>query len=226
MKKILFFLLIGIFCFAIDKSVSVDLSELNFEVLKAYKNEYQGINIKNLSLEQASSAQAKQLKLLRVELSQNALKQSYGMFSAIYSDESNREVRIYFRFKIFADVEVVKATRDIIRDKKIESGDIEVGLAAFERNVCRSVSRDGVVGMSARRFIKAGNTITKDDVSQPFLVNRNSTVVVAIREGELEVEFEATAMEDGAMGQLINVKNKNGKVYKAEVVGLSSVSIK
>lgn|GEM_PF-4752375 len=226
MKKVLFLLFIIVNCFSADKNISIDLSELNFEVLKLYSAEYPSIVIKNLSITPASNTVIREPKLLRVDLSQNAIKQSQGMFSALFADKDNNEYKVYFRYRLLADVEVARAARDIPRDKKIDNDDIEFVLIPFERMVRKSVLKDEVSGTSAKRLIKVGSVITQSDLIKTPIVMRNSTIVANIIEGELELEFEAVAMEDGSMGQVINIKNKNGRAYKAVVTGPSKVSVK
>jgi len=226
LKKVLFLLFIIVNCFSADKNISIDLSELNFEVLKLYSAEYPSIVIKNLSITPASNTVIREPKLLRVDLSQNAIKQSQGMFSALFADKDNNEYKVYFRYRLLADVEVARAARDIPRDKKIDNDDIEFVLIPFERMVRKSVLKDEVSGTSAKRLIKVGSVITQSDLIKTPIVMRNSTIVANIIEGELELEFEAVAMEDGSMGQVINIKNKNGRAYKAVVTGPSKVSVK
>jgi flagella basal body P-ring formation protein FlgA len=225
LKKLLLLLFVSLLCFGSQKNVGLDLSELNFELVKLYKSEYPSMIIKNITIEPAMNVQLNVPKLQRLELSPNAIKQASGMFSAVFID-SGLEKRIYFRYRILADIEVAKATHDIPRDKKIDISDVEFLFIPFERSYDKSISRDDINGMSAKRFIKTDTIIKNSDFIKTPIVIRNTTVVATLIEGELELDFEALALEDGSMGQIISVKNKNGKVYKGVVSGPSRVSIK
>ncbi len=210
---------------ASEKDRGFDLSELNFELVKLYSSEYPGIIIKNITIEPATNISLASPKLLRIDLTRNSLKQSSGIFSAIYLD-SKVEKRLYFRYRMMADVEVAKASRDISRDKKIDKEDVEFVLIPFERMFRKSISKDEMQDVSATRFIKAASIIAQSDFVKTPVVLRNSSVIASVDDSDLELEFEAVAVEDGSVGQMVTIKNKNGKTFRAVVVGPSRVNVK
>lgn len=225
MKSLFIFILTGMFCFGIPSDTKVDLSELNFEVVKAYTTEYPSIKIKNISIEPALRVALMAPKFLKLELTPNSMRQPNGMFSALYLDDGI-EKRLFFRYRISAEIETARATRDIARDKKIESDDLEFVLIPLERYFKKSISREDISAISAKRLIKAGSIVTQADFMKTPLVIRNSSVVATVMEGELELDFEAVSIEDGGMGQMVTVKNKNGKMFKAMVIGPSRVRVR
>lgn len=209
-----------------EKYSSLDSAELNFELLKLFKNEYKSMVVKNLIISQASNVEIKSPKLLKLETSANTLKQSQGMFSAIYEDNIKKEHRVYFKYKLIAELEVCRAAKDIPRSARLNLDDVVSSYISFEKSAFKNLSKEEIVGLSTKRFIKEGNIITLLDVGKVPIVVRNSNIVALVTEGELEIEFEAMSIEDGIMGQIITIKSKNGKSYKAEVVGESRVKIK
>jgi flagella basal body P-ring formation protein FlgA len=226
-KKVLLFV---IFCtaslFAIElKHGTVELAELNFELVKLFKAEYPTMTVQNLTIEPASSIDGRNHKFERIEISQGALRQPNGMFSAVFAD-GLRQSRVFFRYKLTAEVEIVKASRDIQKDAIIEDSDLEVAKISFVGAKDKPSQKHELVGMVAKRYIKAGSAMVSKDATRQATIKRGSIVTATILEGELELEFEATALEDALMGQSLSVKGKNGKIYKGIVVAPSRVSIK
>jgi len=227
LKKILLSL---IFCatsiFAIEaKQSTFNLAELNFELIKVFKAEYPTMVVQNLAIEPASSASAKLGKFERIEIPQGALRQSSGMFSAVF-DNGAREIRVFFRYRLTAEVEIVKAVKDIPKDALIEDGDIESIMVPFAGIKDKLLQKADILGLAAKRYIRVGGIIGPKDATKQPIVKRGSMVTAVVADADLELEFEATALEDGIVGQNLSVKGKNGKIYKAVVVGPSRVGIR
>jgi len=225
-KVVLQLLFFTVSLFAVEAGQGTyNLAELNFELIKVFKAEYQTMSVQNLAIEPASTAGAKLGKFARIEISQGALRQPSGMFSAVFYDGA-REVRVFFRYKLAAEVEIVKASKDIPKDALIEDGDIESVSMPFVGVKDKLLQKADVVGLAAKRYIRVGGIIGPKDVTKQPVVKRGSMVTAVVADSELELEFEATALEDGIAGQNLSVKGKNGKIYKAIVIGPSRVSIK
>jgi flagella basal body P-ring formation protein FlgA len=212
--------------FAVDaKQSAIELAELNFELVKLFKTEYPSMSVQNLIIEPASAIGSKNLKFERIEIAQVALKQSSGMFSVVFAD-GLRQSRVFFRYKLTAEVETIKAAKDIQKDAVIESSDIEMSKIPFVGVKDKFAQKNEIVGFVAKRYIKAGGIIGSKDAVKQATIKRGAVVTAMILEGELELEFEAVAMEDALMGQNIGIKGKNGKIYKGVVLSPSRVSIR
>jgi len=64
-------------------------------------------------------------------------------------------------------------------------------------------------GMVARRAIASGDVITRRNLAPPVVVKRNQIVTVETKGGELQIETQARAMSDGAVGDAIVCVNPN-----------------
>jgi flagellar basal body P-ring formation protein FlgA len=212
--------------FAVDaKQGVVELAELNFELVKLFKAEYPSMSVQNLIIEPASAIGSKNLKFERIEIAPVALRQPNGMFSVVFAD-GLRQSRVFFRYKLTAEIEVIRASKDIQKDSIIESGDVEMVKTPFVGVKDKLTQKNEIVGLVAKRYVKAGGVISSKDAVKQATIKRGAVVTAMILEGELELEFEAVAMEDALMGQSLSIKGKNGKIYKGVVVSPSRVSIR
>lgn len=77
-----------------------------------------------------------------------------------------------------------------------------------------------LIGMAARRSLRAGQPVREKDLERPRLVRRNNTVTVEYRSGGLVLTIRALATEAGAMGDIINIRNQSSnRVFEGKVIG-------
>lgn len=80
-----------------------------------------------------------------------------------------------------------------------------------------------LVGLSARRALRSGEVLRLALLSAPTLVKRGDAVrIVAIRE-QIEVSMAGEALDSGARGTMVRVRNANGTVIRARVTGAATV---
>ncbi|NOY29777.1 MAG: flagellar basal body P-ring formation protein FlgA [Planctomycetes bacterium] len=79
---------------------------------------------------------------------------------------------------------------------------------------------DQVVGMEARRTIRADVILQENQVRAPLQVERGETVTVVARTGGISVRTFAVARQDGAMGDLVQIETLDGSQrFAARVSG-------
>ena len=85
-------------------------------------------------------------------------------------------------------------------------------------------SLPGVVGLSSRRSLRAGEVLRQAQLASPVLIKRGSAVSIVARKEQVEVSMAGEAMDPGALGEVIRVRNAtSGTVIRARVVGAGVV---
>jgi flagella basal body P-ring formation protein FlgA len=79
------------------------------------------------------------------------------------------------------------------------------------------------VGMSAKRALRTGEIVRKGLLSSPALVKRGEPVRIVARREEIEVSMAGEALDAGARGDLVRVRNASGTVIRARVTGAATV---
>ncbi|GAB3532618.1 flagellar basal body P-ring formation chaperone FlgA [Photobacterium alginatilyticum] len=83
---------------------------------------------------------------------------------------------------------------------------------------------DAVAGLTSRRKIAAGKVISPRMVEAPELVKRNEEVIIEARMGGMTAKMKGMALESGAEGESIRVRNlSSGKEIYATVIGRQRV---
>lgn len=79
-------------------------------------------------------------------------------------------------------------------------------------------SRNQLAGMVATRTLLPGRAIAPDMLRAPHAVQQGATISVSLEEGPLSIVMKAIALEDGAVGETIRVRNaQNGRTVCATV---------
>ena len=132
--------------------------------------------------------------------------------------------RIWIPFRVERKVRVVVAKRDIPKGRVISRADVTV------KGVPQSKARDGVISLSevigkvARRDFRAGEVIKRRDLMPNFIVFRGKPVKVIYDSGGIHIELLGVPMENGALGDIIRVKNiSTGKQLICKVIGKNTV---
>ena len=87
-------------------------------------------------------------------------------------------------------------------------------------------SVETVAGMRLRRPVVAGDTVLATDLEPVPLVRRGDKVTATTGVGGISVSMSAIALEDGAMGATVSVKNdRSGRRLQAVVVGPGVVRV-
>jgi len=83
-----------------------------------------------------------------------------------------------------------------------------------------------IAGMSPKRVITADRPIRKNDIARPFAINKGDVITMRFRSGMMEITTIGEALENGAKGERIRLKNKDsGLAVYGEVISAQEVTI-
>lgn len=89
-----------------------------------------------------------------------------------------------------------------------------------------TVAKEQVLGQQASRDIKAGMVLTAKLVDPIPLVRAGQLITITLSQGNIQIKTVARALEGGAYGQTIRVKNEMTKeVFQVVVTGAQTASI-
>ncbi len=129
------------------------------------------------------------------------------------------------RYDVMMDVPVVKYRLN--QEDVIRAGDIEwqkVPVARTRRDTITDETE--LVGMSPVRSISPGRPIRESEVSNPPVVSRYKPVQMSYQTGRIIIKAVGTALQDGAVGERIKVRNDDsGMELNAIVVERGKVNV-
>ena len=122
--------------------------------------------------------------------------------------------------------EVWHAVRNLLPGDIVRSDDVTAQVDTRPVTDAVPATRD-VTGLEVKRRVYAGRDLTKRDVGTRTAVKANTTVTVLWTSGDISLELEGRALEDGAVGDEIRVLNPaSSRTIRGTVVGDGMVEMK
>ena len=102
---------------------------------------------------------------------------------------------------------VVVPGHDIARGTTIGEADLSYATAANDVMNGTVTTMNDIVGMQARRTLRAGETLRLEDLRHPVVVTKGSTVTMTFEAPGLVLTASGRAMSEGGMGDTVTVQN-------------------
>jgi flagellar basal body P-ring formation protein FlgA len=140
-------------------------------------------------------------------------------------DEKPWKVRLPVQVSVFAPIAVT--SKPIARNQQISRSDIfleDRDISKLNRGYYSKIS--DVTGLVTRIQIRSGIVVNPGQVRAPRLVQRGQTVKIVVKTPSYEVGMQGKALSNGALGEVIRVKNsKSQRVVEGVVTAQGIVEI-
>lgn len=163
-------------------------------------------------------------KPLRLKKNDNKL---MGRISIAVRCEGNKPWKIYVPVTIKAYRKVVTAAVPLARNQVLEAALLEMTEKEVSRlNQGYFSSISDVKGKSLNRSLQLSGVLQPNMVKEPIIIKRGDVVMIIAKTGALSVKSAGVAINDGRLGQQIQVKNKSSKrVVVARVISSNQVQV-
>jgi len=134
---------------------------------------------------------------------------------------------IYVPVRLHAYVEAVTASTNLAPNTKLSANELSRGrVDAFSSNGGLVTEPTQAEGKILKVGGGTGAPILASFLQQPLVVRRGEKVLMTLTDGDMEVRSTALAMEDGRVGDSIQVKNASSqKIVRATVAEDGTVEI-
>ena len=177
-----------------------------------------------ISLKTSLPSDFKRYELIDVHISDAMLKKNSGSFIAIFK-VGTRERKIYFAYEMNAKVMVFKAKRNLLNGKILTNDDYESVLESLDalppRVLMNEMPQNGMI----KNGVKEGQILTDFHIDIKKSVSKKDTVKALLKDEGLEIEVQATLLEDGDIGDVVKIKTEQGKILNAKVLSSHEVII-
>jgi flagella basal body P-ring formation protein FlgA len=178
-------------------------------------------DVADLRLE-ASNSGAMQAVSVRYEPRNNR----FDVTFEIANDSVATPTRLRFTGTAIETVEAAVLARNIERNELIKSSDVVVERRPKAETGGDVAARDRVVGMQARRQLRAGQALKTADIARPDLVQRDQTVTLVYESAGLYLTIRGKALDNGTEGDVVSVVNLQSKrTVSGTVVGRGQVAV-
>ena len=136
--------------------------------------------------------------------------------------------RQYVNAKVTGLLPVVVAQQDLPAGQSLDEHSLDIDWrpsAQVTSNHLRELS--STQHKSVRQFIAKGTPLQQHHLKDTLLIQKNELVKIISADPRFRVEMNGMALESGAMGQAIRVKNlSSGKIVKAYIESADTVSVR
>lgn len=138
-------------------------------------------------------------------------------FVAVCPGSNGWRYEMLVRGSITAQVAVTSVA--VTANTPLQAGDVVLARRDVTMLPDSISSLPGAIGQSSRRSLRSGEVLRQGQLAAPVLIKRGSAVSIVARKEQVEVSMAGEALEPGALGQLIRVRNAtSGTVIRARVV--------
>ncbi|MDK9696699.1 MAG: flagellar basal body P-ring formation chaperone FlgA [Siculibacillus sp.] len=151
-----------------------------------------------------------------------------GRFEALFLiSRGDGDERLNLRGEVVETVRVVTLTRAFARGEIVTADDLAIDRQPRRQSTgLKPVEPEQIVGMAARRALRAGQAVTPGDFSRPLVVTRGESVTVVYETASLTITSRGQALGSGAVGDLVDVLNPQSKrTVHATVAGPGRVVV-
>jgi len=142
-----------------------------------------------------------------------------------FRDASGRERSLAVRLAWTQPVLVL--TRSLRRGDILKESDVTVRQIKVNRPGVYASRVSEVVGRSVTKNLSQGETLTLNSVFDAPIIERGKSVIILAKSGGLAVKAKGEALESGALGDTIRVRNVTSRtVLTAVVVAEDTVEVK
>lgn len=136
-----------------------------------------------------------------------------------------QSVRQYLDYTITARIDVLHTTQKVSRKESLSGFNTRLVSVPFDVFKDTPLTKMPANSYRFRSSLKENTLLTERNIEAVPLVLRGEKIVVVIHNGNVVVEFGATATQEGGLYDMITIQKSDGKRVKAKVIGDKRVEL-
>src|SRR5438270_886146 len=133
-------------------------------------------------------------------------------FDAVFELTSGGRAQWRFSGLAVESIEAAVTTRALARGEIVKAGDVVIERRAKSEFTNEPPAPAAeVVGLAARRVVRAGQPLRNADLAKPEIVHRGDVVTLHYEVPGIVISMRGKATESGALGDTVNVLNEQSK---------------
>lgn len=214
----------GIVTFILEKRTV--FPNLERQIASRYEQRYRSLDfqIQSIHISPSNNSDITGYQLVELNFHDNLLKRNNGSFSAVYEREGQQK-KLFFRYEIEATLTVLRSLDTIYNDQLISPSSYKSERIAFDHLYHMPATPKQLQNMRTKKYISKNRIITAKDLELMPDIIEDSKIMAVYNESGIQLETEATALDDGYIGDTIRIKSNN-KTFRATIIENGKVEIK
>jgi flagella basal body P-ring formation protein FlgA len=214
-------------------SRTIEVPEIESRIARALAPRYNLGAVENVSIAfdrdvrpiQMDPSSRADLRVLRMHYEAGARR--FDVTFEVTGASSDRPAFLRYTGSAYEAVEAAVLRNPIGRGETIKESDITIERRArADIGGAAPAAATEVVGMAAKRALRAGDPVRATDLAKPELVQRNENVTLVFETSGLVLTLRGKAIESGTLGDTVNVLNLQSKrTVQGTVTGPGRITV-
>ena len=199
---------------------AINIDKISDALKDEFLKKYPTLNIKSLKIYPRSYL-SELPKSYSLSLQKQTLYKNYSTFSITTPDHK----MIFFDYILDAQLDIVISTKPISRHQILSFENTTIKRVKFLSFKAYPLTEIINHQYQSKFSIKSDEILTKNDIEQLSVVRKNDHLIAFVEDDGLSITFDATAQQDGKVGDVIVVRKADGKTLRAKVISEKRVQI-
>jgi len=209
------FLFITLTLFA-DNSIHIE--KIKKHVSKTFLKTYPNMHINEITIKRYSNPPRdfEKYKLKEIFISDNNLKRDKGTITVMFENNIKKR-KLHYHYKIDATVDVLRANQYIQAGKTLTDDLVDFITIKFTNFYQTPITAYYLNRYRARTSLVEGKILTTRHIAKITDVKRGDMLTTTLRDGGVIVTFQAQALKDAYIGDIIKVKRNHQSFFHVRV---------
>jgi flagella basal body P-ring formation protein FlgA len=203
---------------AFVKASIYDKSEILMALYDAFYDAYPGMIINNLSIAPISYFDQGEAQLQPIKIPKSLLLRREGTFRIAYMLPSHRKRQLSLRYKIDAELDVVKTSIDLTNNSPITSENSYTTRIDFVNFRNFPLATHKTQNVRTKHYLRKESILTHSMIKPLATINKYDKVRVLVIQNGVKIEFYATAQNEAQKGAIVKVKTSDNRILDVRVI--------
>ncbi len=184
------------------------------------------MNIENITIKPTSTLihKLKEYKVSKVAITKDDLRRNKGSILVTFT-KNHKQRKLYYKYSINATINLYVANEHIQKGRIITPNIVNLESIKFKSLYHEPFKAQDFNQYYAKYTIKENKPITYEKLKKNRAIKRNDHVTAIIQDGGVILNFRATALQEGDIGDIINIRKSYKKRFKAQIISNTSVKV-
>ena len=205
-------------------SRDIDIEHIKKILAEQFMTAYPTMQINAIIIRPLSFNDIAGMDIVQIDISPNTVRRSKGSF-AVWFGKASKATRIFFSYDLDANIRVLKATKMINSGATISAQNTASALIQFDTISTQLIDETKLYRYIAKGRIANGDIIVQSKVTELPDVRKNTKILVEAGQGGVKLTLYATAQKNAVIGDMIDVKDENGRVFPVRIIGKNRAQV-
>ncbi len=159
-----------------------------------------------------------------VTVTRDTLRRSRGNVMVTFQKGAKKR-KLYYKYRIDATITLYTAARTLPKGAPLASGNVVRKTIPFTTLYRHPIDGSALGSYITKHRIKEGRILSPDQLKKRMTVQRNDRVTAIVRDGGLSLSFEATALGEGDVGDVIKIRKDYKHRFRARILSHGRVEV-